>query len=399
MGPVKKVIFFNEAPFDERRYNRLGIEILQKNGFDVEVWDFTLSLHPDVHRQGEGVYTRFSGLRQFLTKQKAVTAIKKLEPSCFVVSLLACGYGAFDLYRALSSTEVRYATVVVNAVPVLSRIRDPWIILDQVTRLMTGRTYEKLFNAVISRIPFRYIGIRPAAILLAGGEQSIFHNNKYSVNKETTVLWCHTLDYDLYLSEKDKPVPVDTNMGVFLDEYLPFHLDYVRSGSNPPPSGPDSYFPALRRLFDVLERELRVKIVIAAHPSSDYENRAKHPEDYFGGRQIVKGKSLELIKKARFVIAHESTVLNFAVMANKPIVFVTTDEIERNPREARFIHAMAAWLNKTAINADASLHLDWKRELTVDRDAYARYREAHIKKSGSPEKPAWQILADYLKAQ
>jgi hypothetical protein len=80
------------------------------------------------------------------------------------------------------------------------------------------------------------------------------------------------------------------------------------------------------------------------------------------------------------------------------VLFVTTDEIERIARDARFIHAMAGWLNKTVINADAPLDRAWERELTVDEDAYARYREAYIKKNGSPEKQTWQILADYLKA-
>ena len=387
---VTKIIFFIEAPFGERNYSRYGIEILQKNGFDVEVWDFIPFLHPDVHQKvAVPDPINFAGYRKFLRKQDALAAIAGLSPSCFVMCLVRYQSESYAVYRALSDQGIRYGVARTNAVPVASAVRDPRSVLDLIKQSSPAR----LFSVLFSRIPFRYMGVRPASVVLAGGAQSMRTPSKYPLNHETEILWAHTRDYDVYLNEKERPVQLDTNLGVFLDEYLPFHPDYVQTGM-PPPSGPDSYFPALRRLFDVLERELRVKIVIAAHPLACYEEYS----DYFGGRPIVQGKSLELIREARFAIAHESTVLNFAVLFNKPVLFVTTDEIERNPREARFIHAMAGWLNKAAINADATLDRDWDKDLTVDENAYARYREAYIKKSGSPEKPTWQILADHLKA-
>lgn len=389
MSRVTKIIFFIEAPFGERRYNRLGIEILQKNGFDVEVWDFIPFLHPQVHQ--EVVVPdpiRFDGYRQFLSKNEALAAVAQMDPSCFVMCMVGYQYKSWPVYQALSRMKLRYGIVMTNTVPAVSPIKDLLSVWDRIKQ----SSRWQLLNALFSRIPFQCTAIRPASLLLAGGARSIQRMHRYPMDGKTIILWAHTRDYDLYLSELEKPVQEEKETAVFLDEYLPFHSDYVRT-ELPPPSGPDSYFPALRRLFDRLERDLNVKIIIAAHPDAQYE---KHP-DYFGGRPIVQGKSLELIRKTRFAITHESTVLNFAVLFNKPLLFVTTDEIEWNPRESRFIRDMAASLNKTAINADGPLDLDWRRELTIDRDAYARYREAYIKKKDSPEKNTWQILADYLK--
>jgi hypothetical protein len=174
---------------------------------------------------------------------------------------------------------------------------------------------------------------------------------------------------------------------------LPFHPDYDRLKLKPF-SEAEAYYPSLRRFFDFLERERGAGIVIAAHPHSRYKDRL---EDFFGGRPVVQGKTLELVRKAGFVIAHSSTALNFAVLFQKPVVFVTTDSLQRSQRMARSIQAMAAWLGKTPINVDAPLGVDWARELTVDEKAYAQYRGAYIKKAGSPEKLAWQIFADHLK--
>ena len=38
---ITKIIFFIEAHFNQRDYNRFGIPVLLENGFEVEVWDFT----------------------------------------------------------------------------------------------------------------------------------------------------------------------------------------------------------------------------------------------------------------------------------------------------------------------------------------------------------------------
>ena len=270
MSAVTRVIFFVETPFSRRDYDRYGIEILQKNGFDVEVWDFIPFLYPEDIECTVSDPINFSGYRQFRSKKEALDAISKLDRSCFVVFLIACRYGSFALYRALSTVRVRYGKVVVNVLPVL---KTPKSVLAQITK----SSLAQLAQALFSRIPFHYMGIHPATVLLAGGEQSVRSKRFYLANRETKTIWAHTLDYDLYLNERAKSVFVDTKVGVFLDENLPFHYEYHRYGYDPP-CGPDEYYQSLRRFFDCLEREYGVRIVIAAHPRSQYEKRP----DYFG---------------------------------------------------------------------------------------------------------------------
>jgi hypothetical protein len=246
---------------------------------------------------------------------------------------------------------------------------------------------------ILSRIPFWLMGIRPAAVILAGGKGAV-RCKRYPVNRQTTVLWAHTRDYDVYLNEKEKPVQVDGKMGVFLDEYVPFHPEHKKeSWPYPPPCNESEYYPGLRRFFDYLELEYGVRIVIAAHPSARYDDGL----DYFGGRKVVQGRSIELVRQAGFVISHNSTALNFAVLFNKPVLFIDNDKMRQCLTDAHQIGAIAHYLNKPPINVDAPFRLDWEKELTVDQEAYARYREAYIKRDGSPEKHSSQILADFVK--
>jgi hypothetical protein len=212
------------------------------------------------------------------------------------------------------------------------------------------------------------------------------------VGSRTETLWIHANDYDLYLKCKQEMTGgLEENIGVFLDEYMPFHPDYLYLGIDAPYT-PDEYYPPLRSFFDLVEKAYDVRIVIAAHPRSKYED---HP-DYFGGREVLRGKTIELIQRSRFVLLHCSTAVNFAVLFKKPCIFVTT-----NLMQERFhgpsIRKMAALLGKTPIVVDNGYVGEIEKELNVDESAYRSYRNAYIKRDGTDEKPFWQIFSDRIK--
>lgn len=386
MAKISELVLLTQTPFNTIDYERYGIETLRENGFEVDVWDLTPCLYPQAHRQLQLPDAMdYERCRQFSSLKQVLAAISELTPSCFVVSTVSYRYESCPVYRALAKVRVGYAVVATNTLPSVQVTQTPMEALRKLRRSSSSQ----VLNALFFRIPFRWLGIRRATVAVAGGAQSFLSN--FPVNQETQILWAHNLDYDIYLKEKEKPGLADTTMGVFLDEYLPFHpdFDYLKLES---PASPKEYYPAISRFFDSLESTYGVRIVVAAHPRSSYKD---HP-DYFGGRAVFRGRTAELVKRSGFVIAHASTSIGFAVLFEKPVLFVTTDKLQQNPWIGRAISVMASWLNKTPINLDTALHLDWKTELAIDQVAYGRYREAFIKKNGSPEKPCWQIFADWL---
>ena len=182
-------------------------------------------------------------------------------------------------------------------------------------------------------------------------------------------------------------------MGVFLDEYLPFHPDFIHLQMAHPTTAED-YYPLLRRFFGFLEDNYGVRIIIAAHPRSRYEELP----NYFGGRPVIRGKTAQMVRESEFVIAHSSTSLNFAVLFYKPVIFITTNQLEQSS-QGPFIHLMASWFGKQPINIDDQpIGVDWESELRINEEAYARYRNSYIKKDNSEELPFWQIVSNKIKS-
>ena len=390
MSGINKILFFIESPFCKRDYDRFGVDLLRENGFEVEVWDFTPFLRPEVYQKVKVIDpVNYSKHYLFFDKHKALAAISQLKNHCIVICILGYSFNSYAVFRALSRNKIRYCMILANALPIDENLHTSEIVkfFDKAKKI----TFKKCIQFLFYRIPCQYVGVRPADFALAGGVRSVITNVRpINFEAETKILWLHTLDYDLFLKEKQNPLQVDDTMGVFLDEYSPFHPDYLYMGVLPFTSS-EEYYPVLCDFFDEIEKRYGFRILIAAHPRSQYEN---HPE-YFGGRSVIRGKTVELIKKSRFVIAHNSTAINFAVLFKKPVIFITTNKVKHNVKGAS-INKFAMWLGKCPINISKSFPINFEEVFKVNQEAYRNYKNSYIKREGTEELPFWQIFANHI---
>ena len=70
-----------------------------------------------------------------------------------------------------------------------------------------------------------------------------------------------------------------------------------------------------------MQRKTNMNIVVAVHPRSNY----KEIENQFNNFDIISGSTISLVQKANFVFGHMSTSMNFAVLYNKPIIFLDSN--------------------------------------------------------------------------
>jgi hypothetical protein len=199
------------------------------------------------------------------------------------------------------------------------------------------------------------------------------------------------LDYDLAMETGKTGGGENPRHVVFLDEYIPFHPDYLQDGIRAPCTA-DEYYPKLRTLFAEIERQSGLPVVIAAHPRARYR---EHP-DFFQGRKIIQGQTCSLVRDAALVVTHASTSNNFTVIYRKPALVVTTDGLKQCYLGG-YIEATARDLEAPVINLDEPWQLNPASLYQVEERARAKYFTQIIKRPGTAEGNTWQIFADYLK--
>lgn len=369
-----RIVYLVESPYNRRDHERFGIHILERRGVPVEIWDLTPALQPRLaaeHRPPDPI--DWPGLKTFSSRSTARAALSALSANDFVVCILGYEPNSWSAYRALSRSGAHYAVLSAAAIPSASAKPPP-------------PSPARLVTALFMRTPLSWLGVRAADFAIYGGERS--RRGRPPVGASTEEIWAHGMDYDLYLAGREGPRREGT--AVFLDEWVPYHPDYVRL-SVAPYSSAERYYPALRAFFDRFERETGLRVVVAAHPRSRYED---HP-DLLGGRRVERGRTLELLRAANAAIAHASTAVGQAVLFGLPIVITTTDDL-RASLEGPIIEATAAALGKKSLDLDHLGAVDWKSELALDEDARRDFRRLYIKKEGTPELPLWEIVSERL---
>jgi len=230
--------------------------------------------------------------------------------------------------------------------------------------------------------------IKPAKYVFRATWKS--HVDALITDNNTEIIMIHALDYDIYLKSIHIPVK-STNTIVFLDQNLPFHSDHIiHQASNIPT--PEEYFPQMCTAFDEIERVYNARVIISCHPRSNKDEFY----DYYGGREVIIGNTNDLVKKSMFCIAHYSASINYAVMYSKPIIFITTDTIEKSSLAYK-IHDCAEYFRKSTINVSNNFSLNKSKDLCFDNSVYKQYMNDFIKSESSNDGLFWSVVAEKIK--
>ncbi|MBA7580511.1 hypothetical protein ES708_22403 [subsurface metagenome] len=62
-----------------------------------------------------------------------------------------------------------------------------------------------------------------------------------------------------------------------------------------------------------------------------------------------------------------------------------------------YVRVFSSELNKGFVIIDSDNKIDWDKELWIDEEAYANYKEKYIKRRNTKEEFFWQIVADEIK--
>ncbi|MBS0418969.1 MAG: hypothetical protein JSR66_14745 [Proteobacteria bacterium] len=387
---MNKVVFLLEQVLDERNYSRFGIQTWLDRGWQLEVWDLTPWAHPAVWQDYAASGKRLKQFADYFPIDSARALARRLEGCGSVthfVDLTGESYHSLRAKWPLLRRGVIRVVCALGSIPVPPRPRESGFARRLMRLIASGPVaiWRRVCNAFFVRVVGACL---PADWVIVGGEAT-----SRAGCRGATVIRAHNFDYDIFMRLEKLDSIATESYAVFIDQDYCFHPEYIYKAMQPLAS-PQRYFPAVCAGLGAIASALGVAVRIAAHPRTTYRERGL---DCFPGFPIAYGATAELIKDCRVVVCHDSTAIQFAVLFEKPAIFVTTNELVPT-HEGRCIAMAAAELGKTPINLDETdlAAVDWTAELRVDTRKYAEYRARYIKSPGSQEDPVWKIVIDQL---
>lgn len=372
----KKIVCINQYPLNPRTKRLSYVEAFQSTGITFEYWDtteyFGLS-DSRVDCQESAEYVRkYSTLNEI----KEALSTFDTEHSIFFIGIPEKSE-YIKFFRLLADYKCRVIRVnpCANTLQIQKTIGDlisffcsPKKILAYLDRKNFG-LYCKVHN-------ISYYDIFSS---------SVHSNRTRSINHP---------DYDDYhyvLKDNGGKV-ADGRYAVFYDSYFPLHPDFKYIHKLKMDVDYSHYLASMNHFFDWVEKKYDLEVIIAAHPSSNYG------KDDFNGRKIIKWHTCDLTINAQLVINQSSNSTSFAVLANKPIIFITCDDLEKCRYMSRYVTTLSDYLGKSKINIDQE---DYDNiEITqIEEGLRQKYIYSFLTDRTTENKTNDEIFADYVKSQ
>jgi len=367
-----RIVILTNTPYSRRDEKRFGILYFHQKKIDITVLDITkyINKNYDININDKSVNT--SIVFYFDSLKKIKMFFFKNRDSIVISYIGDKTFQAYRLYHFLYSNNIIFGRIIFGSIPFSSNSLENWI--KRISLQKIYRTIKYLFARVIYKNFFySFLHISCMNNLKNLG----IHFDKNSTN----IIRGHTLDYDLYL-EIDHPKRIfDFEYAVFIDQYIPFHPDAKLRGENYKHITND-YYNKLNTLFNKIEKQTGLKIIIAAHPISRKEDNDK----YWKERDCINGETMSLIRYSKLCITHYSTAINFAILYNKPILFVYM-----NYAFGKYVKTLAKVLSNTNDNIINVDYPNLNNLFAIDQKKYDAYKSEYIQLS-SEEKNNWELF-------
>ena len=359
---MKSLIILSHEPYRAVMRQQYFMDEFEEDGYQVEFWCIQKVLSYSRRANYPNVETG-KGVVYINSEEDLLRKLDRLIPGTLICLEIWFVWETVKLYLLLNKRRLYLFSIdyYKNNVLEVSRIQ-------KVTRAAkNGRVKDFIsyMKAFVKKITFQfYVKMRslhgPSLVFVPGVSSVRYGDHVVPINH-----------FDLYQYEKETQhsLPNLAPYLVFLDTCLTGHPDIQRQ--NRRTIDPGLYFKKLNRFFDEVEALTGCEVIIAGHPKCSYKGE-------FGSRACVINKTAALIIDSQGVIGHHSTSLNFAVLANKPIHLVYTDEFINQVQPLLILldvyDNMKGYQNK--LNCSL-LNIDRKWSLTdlkpIDESAYKRF--------------------------
>lgn len=324
---MKNVIIIDHEPFTKRRKEIFYIPQLFDRGYNIKVWSVSKLLYPDMVIADS-------------INESYVTEISSFENLESLISLVDSSDTIFWIECFQQWHNRKVLKLVNNFVTVKidlyanTAIKEPFsykykrLFSKELERIITDKCFSLLF-LLYKRI-YRIKDFN-------------YHLSSSATSSRTHII--NHPDFDCFIQSASKSL-FKEKYAVFCDNYFPYHPDFKNFFKIKKIPDGKRYQDSLNLFFDYVEKNFNMPVVVAAHPKSEYCGTE------FKGRKIIKYRTNELVSNSDLVIIHSSNSISYAMLANKPTIFITTNGLNSIKNFNLRIKNLARTFNKKAYNID-----------------------------------------------
>lgn len=354
----KKIFIISNSTFQNTHYYKFKINDLLKK-YEVFIIDLT-KYYGSIPKFNKIKY--FKNYIQFSDKEKLFKFIDLKKPN-LIIDILGNNF----LFKTWSIRGFFYntnqTTLILNR-GIQPKIAYPSLDLIKIYIKNPKYFYKSLVNFLLKRIiKIIYKNVVPDYFVSSGLESDY---QRYKKKK----YFLYSYDYENYLSYKNKKRLIKKKYALFIDENIIYHPDNFNSNYPKPPATKQRYYKSLVKFFLKFQKINKVKVIIALHPTTNKKiaNNFKPIKKYFN----LTGR---LLRDAKFVLIHSSTTKHIAAAYKKPLLFLTSDEINKS-WFSNYIKQNSELFNSKIINID---DYDEKIEkYKIEKEKYSRFIDNYV---------------------
>lgn len=372
------------APFTEQNYERTGIPYL-KDKFNVVVLDCNYWLRSGFSELKFSEYD-YPYLIKISSAKEFIEAISQMKPN-YALDFIGLGSYTRFIQDTLKVNGVKFVVQMTGALPVPSKKNRILGLINHPQNLIL-KLMEKLVMLRKEKEPL------PPDISLLAGAKTLDSWTTQSKN----ILWIASRDYYSYkkinLKSKEKNLLALGGYILFIDDAITMASDFKLMGISPPMK-PDVYYNLLLQAFNKIENVVGLRVVIAAHPSTKSLNKY---ESFFGERNVYVGMTPELCCHSSLVLSHTSTALSYAILWYKPIITLTSKELDWSFMRG----AIREWNIQLScpllfMEASQKQYTDaYEKSKNIDFNQYKLYIKNYIKTPEVLEEEPWEEFSRFI---
>ena len=381
------IYIVTQSYYTNRDRKRYGVEYFASQGYLVVILDVQDYTNKELKSISRPNYILDDNVIVYECNNfSQIKDVLEMSSKGIAFLYLSDNYQSITIKKYLRKINIKIGVVYEGMLP---QSKTTTSNLQKINKKFRNLSLKIFLNLIYKKIYAKIFEIKYYDFLLTSNYEIALEN--YSFPKPLKIIPIHAFDYDLVLDNREtKNISVNKYI-VFLDQYLLYHPDFERTNTKLN-IDKDVYFEELNNYFDIVEKKSGYKIIIAAHPRADLSEY----KILFNNREVFIEKTVQLVKYCEFTITHYSTAINFAVIYKKPILFLTSNDLQ-NSSITESIQLFASTLNQPYVNI-SSLGKDYHLEnLKIDLNRYENYKFKYIMKSDSQVKNFESFDRLYLK--